>query len=469
MKFCLINCRYYHKKFNENLSIVDEKFGIYTPLSLCYIASIIENSGHDVIIIDAKAENLSNKELLKRVKKYNPNLLGFSFHSAYNVHDTLDVINYLKKETKIPILAGGYNFNLYPNEHMVHKEIDYAISGNVIETLPTFLEVYPNIEKLKEINGIYINKNNLNYKNPLKKINIPLDKLPFPSRKDLKHAKYSQFISKRKNFTIMLTHTGCPYMCTFCTIPNSNFSMRSISQVIEEIKECYYKYNVREIDFFDAVFTVSRKRTIELCDSLIKLNLDLSWSCRTRIDKVDQELVDLMYKSGCRRIYYGVESVDNKILSKIKKGIHKPEIQKVIEQTKKSGILTLGFFMIGNPGETKKTIRSTIEFSKELDLDYVQYSMTIAKPDTLLEKELIKKTKKDYWRNYILGLEKERPLNRIWTRLSNKEIEKMTRKAYLEFYFRPKIILKHIFKIRSFSELRKYLIVSIRMFLDKEQ
>ena len=155
-------------------------------------------------------------------------------------------------------------------------------------------------------------------------------------------------------------------------------------------------------------------------------------------------------------------------MSKVKKGIHKPEIQRVIEKTKKSGIQSLGFFMIGNPGETKKTARSTIDFSKELDIDYVQYSMTIAKPNTLLEKELIRKTKKDYWRMFIEGKEKERPLNRTWTRLSNKEIQKLTKRAYVEFYFRPKIIFKHLSKIKSFEELKRYILVSVKMFFNKE-
>ena len=129
----------------------------------------------------------------------------------------------------------------------------------------------------------------------------------------------------------------------------------------------------------------------------------------------------------------------------------------------KYGVRVLGFFMFGNPGETKASLLKTIEFMKELDLDFVQICRTIAKPQTDLNDLLVRETGRDYWREFVLGTVGEERLPAPWTELSQREIEKYLKLAYYGFYFRPKYIWRKIVQLKSFSEFMRYVRVALRM------
>ena len=299
-----------------------------------------------------------------------------------------------------------------------------------------------------------------------------IDKLPFPARHLLPNEKYYQFISKKKNFTIMLTAKACPFKCSFCPIGRMPYSERKVENVMKEVEECYKKYHVREIDFFTPTFTVNKKFVFEFCDGLRKLrkkDIKIDWSCRSRIDTINEEMLKNMADVGCKRVYYGIESSNPKILKNIHKDIGLEQVKKTIKLTQKYGIKALGFFMIGNPGETKESVENTIRFAKSLNLDYVQVMRTIAKPCTNLDDELKEKTGKDYWRDFVLGKEKEKRLPNIWCDLSEEEINNYVKKMYLKLYLNPIYIIKTILRIKSFSELKRYIRAGIEMLLTKNE
>ena len=169
-----------------------------------------------------------------------------------------------------------------------------------------------------------------------------------------------------------------------------------------------------------------------------------------------------MYKSGCRRIYYGIESGLQEILDLVKKDITLQKIEETVSLTKDVGIKPLGFFLIGSPGETRKTVKRTVKFAKRLDLDYVQFSKLTAKPLTDMWKQLVRDTGYDYWKEYILGNTEEKVLPRPWTELTNKEIDKLTRWAYVSYHSRPKFLLRSVLQVRSWDEFKR----KFRAFLD---
>ena len=133
------------------------------------------------------------------------------------------------------------------------------------------------------------------------------------------------------------------------------------------------------------------------------------------------------------------------------------------------GIKTLGFFLIGAPGDTRATVRETLQFAKSLDLDYVQFSKCLAKPLTPLWKEFVRMSGRDYWSDWILGKEIDRELPRQWTALTNKEIGKLAKWAYIKYHFRLSYIFKHIIRLRSFEEFRRKFYAFLDMFLDQEE
>lgn len=469
MRIALIFPSYNHKIFSENLRAVDEEFCHPPPIILGYVASILKKAGHEVILIDTRILGLSKEKTLGILRNFKPHFLAFRLET-YHFHDTLDWIRFLKSKLNIPVIAGGINLTLYPKESLSYPEIDYGIIGDAIETLPRLLRNLENGEDFRNIEGLaYREDGKVKINSPSEKI-LNFDNYPFPARNLLPNEKYYSFISKRKNFTIMVTSRGCPYKCNFCAISKIPYQERSPQNVVDEIEECYRQYNVREIDFFDAALFLNKKRFLEISNEIRKRKIKIEWSCRTRVDLVDDEILKEAQSVGCRQILLGVESANEQILKNIKKGISVEQTRWAIKLCKKYGIWTMGFFMIGNPGESRQSIEETIRFAKGLKLDFAQFCRTIAKPHTDLDQMLKEKTGKDYWREYVLGRTDKKRIPTPWTDLSEKETESYTKRAYYSFYFRPLYILKTVFRVRSIQELLKYIWVGLKMlFCNKEE
>lgn len=464
MKIALIFPKYTHKDFSENLKTVNEEFCFAPPIILAYVAAILEKYGHEVTLIDVRALNLSKEKLLAKLRAFKPDLLGFRAET-YHFHDALEWISYLKSNLNIPVITGGPNLSFYARETIAYKQIDYGIIGEAIESLPRLVDALEHNKDIGDIPGLVYRKDNeIKIVPPVQK-SVDFDTFPFPARHLLPNEEYYSFPSQRKNFTVMVTTKGCLYKCNFCAINYLPYSERSVNSVVNEIEECFNRFKIREIDIFDATFFYNRKRDLEICNEIIKRGIKVEWSCRSRVDLVDDELLKVAYTAGCRKIYYGIESGSADILKAINKEVSLRQIENAIALTRKRRIRTLGFFMFGNPGETKETIEESIKFSKKLKLDFVQICKTIAKPGSGLEIFLKEKTSRDYWRDYISGRngKYQPPFPAPWTNLSNKELFRYLKKGYMNFYFRPSQIIRIILRTKSISELFRYIMVALKM------
>jgi len=465
MRLALIFNPFKYKVHEENLRIVQKYFGMFPPLSLSWVASIARQAGHKVTIIDARTLNLTKEEVLERLKLFKPEIIGFMM-TTYMFPDTLEWIRFLKRELKIPVMVGGYNLRIYPKESLIHPEIDYGVIEQALETVPQLFSALEGRMKLENVAGLVYKDSQGNIKlTPPRPVRF--EDFPNPARDLLPNELYAEFPTERKNFTVMVTSLGCPYSCRFCEAGRTPYNPRSPKKVVEEIEECYYKYGIREIDIFDYDFTVDKERVISICREIKKKKLDILWACRSRVD-IDKELLQEMKEAGCGRIYYGIESGSQKILDRVNKGVTLEQIRKTVRLTKELGMKALGFFLIGAPGETKKTVRKTLRFAKELSLDYVQFSKCLAKPLTPLWRELVEKTGQDYWKDWILGEEVDRPLPRPWTELSNEEIDRLTKWAYVSYHSRPSFLLKAVLKVRSFTEFKRKFLGFMEMVFAQE-
>ena len=455
MRVSLIFAPFGHVKHLEKTETENEEFGAFPPLNLSYVASITRQAGHKVKLIDAHALKLSKKQVLAKISKFRPDILGFML-TSYMFQRTFDWIRYFKRKTGLPVAVGGINLRLFPEETMSHPEIDFAILGSARAAFPSLLHALENVEPVDKIKGIAFRRKGNVVFNPPDDLTEDLDLLPFPARDLLPNHKYYSYISQRKNFSVVNTSFGCPYNCVFCDERASPYRPRDPKKVVDEVEVCVKKYKVREIDFFDRNFTTSKKRVINICDELIKRKVKIEWSCRSRVDNVDSEMLSKMKRAGCKMILYGIESGDPKILKNMKKQISLDRVRQTVKLTQKHGIRVFGFFMIGAPGETKETAMRTINFAKSLDLDFVQFTRTSAKPLTELHKMITEKTGRDFWRDFVRGKTIEQKLPMPGTDLSQKEIHKLIRSAYLSFYLRPKIIIRAFFNLKSFDELWRY-------------
>lgn len=465
MRFALIFNPFKYKLHEENLRIVQKYFGLFPPLSLSWVAAIARRAGHETILIDARTLRLTKEDVLERLKEFRPDIMGFMM-TTYMFPETLEWIRYLKKKLKIPVVIGGYNLRVYPKESVSHPEIDYGVIEHALDTIPQLFSALEGKRRLREVVGLVYKDGGEIKLNPPQPVDF--DEFPNPARDLLPNELYAEFPTERKNFTVMVTSLGCPYSCTFCEAGRTVYNPRSPMTVVNEMEECYKRYGIREIDIFDYDFTIDKKRTITICREMKKRKLDILWACRSRVD-IDRELLREMKEAGCGRIYYGLESGSQEILNKINKGITLEQIRKTIRHTKELGMKTLGFFLIGAPGETKKTVKETVRFAKELDLDYVQFSKCLAKPLTPLWKEMVKEIGRDYWQDWILGKEVDHPLPRSWTALSNEEIDRLAKQAYVSYHSRPLFLLKATLKVRSFKEFKRKFLGFIEMVFSQEE
>jgi radical SAM superfamily enzyme YgiQ (UPF0313 family) len=281
-----------------------------------------------------------------------------------------------------------------------------------------------------------------------------LDELPFPAMHMLPMSRYSSIIGLHP-VTTMITSRGCPFKCGFCSKQPSDkkHRTRSPKNVATEMEELIQKYKIKEIMFYDDVITLKRDHIVGICEEILKRNLKVKWESPTRIDCVDEALLKLMHRAGCIRLRYGVESGDPEILELMNKKIDIGLVKKVFSLTKRIGIETFAYFMIGYIRETDKSYKKTLSLALSLDIDLAMFTIATPYPgtpfyDMVQSKNLIEK---DYWKNFTLGVDNSERLPYF---INNAE--SLIKDAYCKFYLRPRIILRKIKELKSFTTLKKY-------------
>ena len=466
MKVAFVYAPYHHQPFQENLRVVDDDFGRLPPLSLLYAAGIAEHAGHEVIVIDAKTGDLTLDEVIRRLEDFGPDALAFTL-STYAFHSTVEWMAALRDRFGVPTIAGGINPRLYPEETLANPAIDYCVLHFATRGLPALLKA---LEEGRDPAGlpeiVAPGHDGLPVIGPIDTSFNPYDEMPPPPRHLIDNSMYHSFISQRSNFTVAVTSTGCPFKCTFCAIAPLPLYKNSVERVLEEVRDCVQRFDIHEIDFFDADFFADYRRALEICNGISEMKLDLEWSCRTRVDIIGPEMLDAAVKSGCRQMYLGIETPDQKAQELMRKRVHVDRVRGALELMKKKGVRPLGFFMLGVPGETVLSATQTIRYAMDLPLDYAQFSRMIPKPGSGLHQELVQVVGDDPWRRHILGEINLERLPNIWSRIDEKMVESLTKLAYIAFYYRPWYIVRALRRMRSGPELMRSARTALRMLAD---
>ena len=366
----------------------------YPPLGLSYLAGTLKHENIDYDVIDLRVyEDWKSVFLAELQKKYDLVGMGCSAYDYNPVRDLAQLIKIELPQSKI-FLGGPYPTLVKDKILREDRNFDFLIAGEGELTLKELLEALQGKRSLGSVNGLIFRNGSEIKVNPPREYNEDLDSLPFPdySKYDLKkyHGDTSlKGILKRTRIFPMTTSRGCPYSCTFCSIPvfvGKKFRIRNPESVINEIKYLKKEYRAGMIDILDDNMTLYLDRAKEICKLMIKEKLNISWGTPNgvRADKVDEELAELMHKSGCNGVAVGIESVDNAVLKNIKKAETIETITKGIQVLKKHKVPVKGFFLIGSPGGSKEEILKALEYSKENNLDEARFSMATPYPGTEL-------------------------------------------------------------------------------------
>ncbi len=410
------------------------------PVDLIVQSGIIAKE-HDVQALDANVLQLSFEEAHRRVLEAKPDAIVF-LASTQSKKSDLAFLKGIKEEAKGLLLIGSGNFLYFETRKSMedYPFIDAVIIDFTYEDILSFMR-----GDLDSVDHMAFRKGKeivvRNSPGPqIFEIPVPRHEL-FPLKSyRLPHTRHSYFA------TVMASQ-GCPFKCTYCYVGNIPYRRRTVENVMAELRHIR-SLGIEEIFFKDFEFPVSKEFVKGLCEAMLKERLNLSWVCLARATDLSEDVVSLMKKAGCHTIQLGVESGDDGLLKRYKKGVTTAQIRNAVSICKKHKIRLLTHYILGLPGETEASAQKTIALAKELDTDYASFNIAIPIMGSNLRKEALEKglvteeqiEEMDSSLAYPVLETPELPKEKIWN-LRNKAIR--------GFYLRPEFILKKLLEIRS--------------------
>jgi radical SAM superfamily enzyme YgiQ (UPF0313 family) len=425
---------------------VNKKYSIdktsHPHAGLGYLGAYSLEKGHETYAIDAKYEGIDNSTVLNRILMIKPNLLGFTMRTP-DVRECEKIASVVKAnlpDTMI-IVGGAHVTGLKERVLSECPNFDVGVIGEGEETFCDLLVLEGDKKRVVDnIKGIIFRKNGGIYKTEPRNYIENIDTLLYPAW---------QLFPKGNDWPLF-TSRGCPFSCSFCQrVMGQRVRTMSPKRVIKEMKKNISDFNASFFQIEDEVFGINKNWVNELLDSIIGegINQKVQWIANSRVNIANLEIYKKMRDAGCIGLGFGIESGNQKILDTVDKGIKLEQAENAISVAKNAGLQTHVFFILGHPGETKKTIRDTINFACKLNPYSVAFGMMIPYPGTKIY-EMAKKGEGGYkgfhenWELYTKyfgrGLELEN--------LSRVALERYQKQAYIEFYLRT-FRYRELFKI----------------------
>lgn len=428
-------------------SKVSKAYYLPQPVDLLIQSSFFEKENYELKVIDCIAESIDKKAALKKVKNFQPDFVIGLVASVSLVEDVA-FFTQLKLEFPSVRIAASGDALLEDHEALLQQYpwLEVIVTNFFNDGVKKWIE-----NKVEEATGIvYRNEKGASTKAEKRIAKLELN---VPRHDLFVQGNYRMPFANDMPMATVLTNYACPYPCTFCIMSTMPYITRSAESIIGELKELKrlkYKY----IYFSDQTFFQSRAITKEVLNWMIETNYGLSWMCFSRVDVLGEEEIKLMKKAGCNLIMFGVEFADEEYLKEYQKNYTLNQIQKTFSLTAKAGIKRLGTFLIGVPGQDKESILRTINFAKEIQADYVSFNVAVPRSNTSFRAQAIKQGIID---DSVKVMDQSGDEVTMGTgKVTRDELQKLKRKAYVSFYFRPSYILKRILGIRTWVELKMH-------------
>ncbi len=339
------------------------------PLGICYAAAACEVAGADVVILDYIVRKYTPEKLIDELSALQPDVVGTS-SVTMNFSAAADIMQTAKNyDPSIITMMGGPHVSFdVENTLTTYPEIDLIVIGEGEETLKELVSRLPARDSWNGIKGIaFREKGEIVFTEPRELID-DLDTLPLPARHLLPMSRYLAL-----GFPVsIITSRGCPNRCIFCQgrrMVGYKVRHRTPKLVVDEIEDIL-SYGWTRINIADDIFTANKKRVLEICDEIKKRGISFTWSAFARVNTVDREIIEAMRDAGCDSVSFGIESGNPEMLKRIKKGITLDQARKATQYCKDAGMITHASFMVGLPGESRKTMQDSNDFAEELDIMY---------------------------------------------------------------------------------------------------
>ena len=402
---------------------------LHYPVDLLLLTCTLKNSGFDVQVIDALLKKLTPEKTIEKINEVNPDILVTLVGTISWAEDQ----EFLKKvKTKLPYLKiiGTGDVFLDDGEKVIKENnfFDGCILDFSDNSILNIIEKLQNGKNGKEPidNCIYKENGSSPITGQIKRLKGEYS-IPTPIHEYFPIKEYRYAFSRNFPTAHVLTDFGCAFNCSFCPIriDNLGFKVRSIDDVMKELK--YLKsLGIKEIYFRDQTFGANKKRAIELCNRMVEEGLNFTWFCFSRVDVINEELIDAMKNSGCHTIIFGIESSNDKTLQDVQKRINAEKIKNTFNLCKSRGIRRAATFIIGLPGETEEDIMSTVDFAVSIDCTFASFNIAEIRPGT-------------DWSHHTEDVHF----------LPRHELERIRNRVIQRFYLRPSYIFNRIKEIRT--------------------
>lgn len=405
----------------------------YFPLGLGYLAQVMRDKGHNVEVWDVFAHGLKNDEIITKIPSLEYDVVGLGAMSTQYKY-----IKWISKELKKvhdkPIILGGALPTFSSEIVLKNSDVDICIMGEGEETIADLLDNMNNLDKVK---GIHYKDKEKMRKNIDRPYIQNLDSIPFPAWDLFPMEIYLNTPSNvegygRKSMNV-ISARGCPFNCRYCSKTFSKVRMRSIDNIIEEIKNLKEKYGVQVINFSEELVMISKDRVLELSKKIKPLKL--IWTCQGRVNYAqDVEMMKIMKDAGCVEIGFGIESGSQKILDNMNKNATVEMNINAIINARKAGLRPVLQTMFGYPGETRETIKETIEMYKKAHAHPDGISITTPIPGSVLYNDVVDKKMIKDEEKYLENLQKTGQFTVNLTEFSDEELLKLKDEAEKEMH-----------------------------------
>jgi radical SAM superfamily enzyme YgiQ (UPF0313 family) len=374
----------------------------FPPLGISYVASSLREAGHEVQVLDCTF--LDRHTAMDRAMLAGAEVVGI-YCMVTMLEDCLRFAGSLRAHCQL-LVAGGPLPTCDPA--LFAGQFDVVITGEGEATMVELLRAFEQGQDWATIPGLAWRERGREAGSEEEQIQFSserpfekeLDRLPFPARDLLPNDEYIHYGRKKYGYAIttVMSTRGCPFRCEFCSnvVFGASFRERSAQSVVDEI-EAVLRLGYERISFADDVFTFKRQRVIEICREINCRGLRFKWECLGRVDSLDDATAREMKQAGCTRIYFGIESGDDRILKLMNKNITAEEARRAVEAAHRAGIQVGAFFILFYPGDTEETVLATLRYATRLPVDYLGLSMPYPLPGTALYARVRERINRD-WR-----------------------------------------------------------------------
>ena len=349
------------------------------PMGFGAIGGILKKEGHKISVWNQDLHHWPDDNLRTYLDENEFDVVLLSMIAGYYQYQKMKglskAINNSKNRSNFKYIMGGYGPTPEPKFFIEKSGCDVVCLGEGEITISKLMDALENKKSLVNVPGVAWLENGALKQTPRAPIISDLDSLPLPPYELFPMELYRMMRmpnSKSTDFVIpMMSARGCSFKCTFCYRMDPGYRKRDPKALLDEIEMLHKKYGATYIAFQDDLLMSSVAHTEEVCKEFLKRNLPIVWECNGRLNYCSEELLQLMKDAGCVFINYGIESMDQKVLNHMKKGLRPEMIVRGIEDTLKVGISPGLNFIFGNKGDNKETIKKTVDFLVKYD-DFAQ-------------------------------------------------------------------------------------------------